>query len=73
MNMELNEVANSNELVKSLVLELVKININYKHSDLENKIKNNDTDILSKIKNVNQKLYEMVQIHIVGSVIGGRK
>ena len=73
MNMELNEVANSSELVGSLVLELVKININYKNSDLENKIKNNDTDILSKIKNVNQKLYEMVQIHIVGSVIGGRK
>jgi hypothetical protein len=56
-----NEVASSSDLVKSLVLELVRVNINYKCQDLESRIKNNDPDILYEIKNSNEKLYKMVQ------------
>jgi hypothetical protein len=66
MNMnKSNEVANSSDLVKSLVLELVRVNINYKCQDLESRIKNSDPNILNKIKNSNAKLYQMVQQHIM--------
>tara|TARA_R110000782_G_C14747119_1_gene406757 strand:- start:30 stop:245 length:216 start_codon:yes stop_codon:yes gene_type:complete len=71
MNMnKSNEVANSSDLVKSLVIELVRVNINYKHQDLESRIKNSDPNILNEIKNLNVKLYEMVQEHIMDKKAG---
>lgn len=71
MKSNLSNIASGNELVGSLVLELVKINIDYHYEDLEIKIKNSNPDILNKIKSVNAKLHEMVQSHIIKNIDKG--
>ncbi len=65
MKNRFNETAGSNELVNSLIIKLVRINIDYQREDLEIKLKNSDPYLLDKIKNSNQKLYEIVQEHII--------